>query len=160
MKYSQSLCPFFWESQEALLFYLFYSADFKYLPSAGDLQRRPRELVSSAVAGLLLIIFSVFLLRLIGYDICGIRALGNNRYIYAPHTCTGANASGRGFILRAPVNESLFTGETYPRKYRVERAPAYFWLCRYRAPTIGAGFTFLATSADRKNSEQAKRPTD
>lgn len=54
-----------------IAFLLILFGGFQILTSAGNPEQlnEGRELVSSAVAGLLLIIFSVFLLRLIGYDI-------------------------------------------------------------------------------------------
>jgi hypothetical protein len=54
-----------------IAFLLILFGGFQILVSAGNPEQlnEGRELVSSAVAGLLLIIFSVFLLRLIGYDI-------------------------------------------------------------------------------------------
>jgi hypothetical protein len=54
-----------------IAFLLILFGGFQILVSAGNPEQlnEGRELISSAVAGLLLIIFSVFLLRLIGYDI-------------------------------------------------------------------------------------------
>jgi hypothetical protein len=54
-----------------IAFLLILLGGFQILVSAGNPEQMSagRELVSSAVAGLLLIVFSVFLLRLIGYDI-------------------------------------------------------------------------------------------
>jgi hypothetical protein len=54
-----------------IAFLLILFGGFQILISAGNPEQlnEGRELVSSAIAGLLLIIFSVFLLRLIGYDI-------------------------------------------------------------------------------------------
>ncbi len=57
-----------------LAFLLILFGGFQILLSAGNPERlnAGKELITSAVAGLLLIIFSVFLLRLIGVDILGI----------------------------------------------------------------------------------------
>lgn len=54
-----------------IAFLLILFGGFQILSSAGNPEQlnEGRELVSAAVAGLLMIIFSVFLLRLIGYDI-------------------------------------------------------------------------------------------
>lgn len=54
-----------------IAFLLILFGGFQILSSAGNPEQlnEGQELISSAVAGLLLIIFSVFLLRLIGYDI-------------------------------------------------------------------------------------------
>lgn len=51
---------------------------FQILTSAGNPEQLTagRELVTSAITGLLLIIFSIFLLRLIGYNILGIPGFG------------------------------------------------------------------------------------
>jgi hypothetical protein len=61
-----------------IAFLLILFGGFQILSSAGNPEQlnEGRELVSSAVAGLLLIIFSVFLLRLIGYDILRIPGFG------------------------------------------------------------------------------------
>ena len=61
-----------------IAFLLILFGGFQILTSAGNPEKlnEGRELVSSAVAGLLLIIFSVFLLRLIGYDILRIPGFG------------------------------------------------------------------------------------
>jgi hypothetical protein len=54
-----------------IAFLLILFGGFQVLTSAGNPEQlnAGQELISSAVAGLLLIIFSIFLLRLIGYDI-------------------------------------------------------------------------------------------
>jgi hypothetical protein len=54
-----------------IAFLLILFGGFQILTSAGNPEQLNggQELVSSAVAGLLLIIFSIFLLKLIGYDI-------------------------------------------------------------------------------------------
>lgn len=61
-----------------IAFLLILFGGFQIMTSAGNPEQlnEGRELVSSAVAGLLLIIFSVFLLRLIGYDILRIPGFG------------------------------------------------------------------------------------
>lgn len=61
-----------------IAFLLILFGGFQILTSAGNPEQlnEGRELVSSAVAGLLLIIFSVFLLRLVGYDILRIPGFG------------------------------------------------------------------------------------
>jgi hypothetical protein len=61
-----------------IAFLLILFGGFQILSSAGNPEQlnEGRELVSSAVAGLLLIIFSVFLLRLVGYDILRIPGFG------------------------------------------------------------------------------------
>lgn len=55
-------------------FLLILFGGFQILTSAGNPEQLTagRELVTSAITGLLLIIFSIFLLRLIGYNIFGI----------------------------------------------------------------------------------------
>ncbi len=57
-----------------IAFLLILFGGFQILTSAGNPEQLAagRELVTSAITGLLLIIFSVFLLRLIGYNILGI----------------------------------------------------------------------------------------
>lgn len=57
-----------------IAFLLILLGGFQILTSAGNPEQLQagQELVSSAVSGLLLIIFSVFLLKLIGVDILGI----------------------------------------------------------------------------------------
>ena len=59
-------------------FLLILFGGFQILVSAGNPEQlnEGQELISSAVAGLLLIIFSVFLLKLIGYDILRIPGFG------------------------------------------------------------------------------------
>jgi hypothetical protein len=54
-----------------IAFLLILFGGFQMMTSSGNPERLTagRELVSAAISGLLLIIFSVFLLRLIGYDI-------------------------------------------------------------------------------------------
>ena len=61
-----------------IAFLLILFGGFQILASAGNPEKlnEGRELVSSAVAGLLLIIFSVFLLRLVGYDMLRIPGFG------------------------------------------------------------------------------------
>lgn len=61
-----------------IAFLLILFGGFQILMSAGNPEQlnEGKELVSSAVAGLLLIIFSVFLLRLVGYDILRIPGFG------------------------------------------------------------------------------------
>lgn len=55
-------------------FLLMLSGAFKFLTSAGDPQKlqEATDIIMSAIAGLLLIVFSVFILRLLGRDILGI----------------------------------------------------------------------------------------
>lgn len=57
-----------------IAFLLILFGGFQILTSAGNPEQLTagREMVTSAIAGLLLIIFSIFLLRLIGVDILGI----------------------------------------------------------------------------------------
>jgi len=57
-----------------IAFVLIIFAGFQIMTSAGDPKRLQagRELLTSAIAGLMLIIFSTFILRLIGVDILGI----------------------------------------------------------------------------------------
>jgi len=59
-------------------FLLILFGGFQILTSAGNPEQLTagRELVTSAITGLLLIIFSIFLLRLIGYNIFGIPGFG------------------------------------------------------------------------------------
>lgn len=61
-----------------IAFLLILFGGFQILTSAGNPEQMNagRELVTSAIAGLLLIIFSIFLLRLIGYNILGIPGFG------------------------------------------------------------------------------------
>ncbi len=61
-----------------IAFLLILWGGFQILTSAGNPEQlnAGRELVSSAIAGLLLIIFSVFILRLIGVNILGIPGFG------------------------------------------------------------------------------------
>ena len=53
-------------------------AGFQIMTSAGnpDRLRAGQELLTSAIAGLILLVFSVFILRVIGIDILGISSLG------------------------------------------------------------------------------------
>lgn len=57
-----------------IAFLLIIFGGFQILTSAGNPERlnEGRELISSAITGLLMIVFSVFLLRIIGIDILGI----------------------------------------------------------------------------------------
>jgi hypothetical protein len=61
-----------------LAFLLILLGGFQILISAGNPEQMNagKEMVTSAIAGLLLIVFSVFLLRLIGYNILGIPGFG------------------------------------------------------------------------------------
>lgn len=61
-----------------IAFLLILFGGFQILVSSGNPEQMAagKELVSSAIAGLLLIIFSVFLLRVIGVDILGIPKFG------------------------------------------------------------------------------------
>ncbi|MBI5448698.1 hypothetical protein HY948_00020 [Candidatus Gottesmanbacteria bacterium] len=61
-----------------IAFLLILFGGFQILTSAGNPEQmnEGKELISSAVAGLLLIIFSVFLLRIIGVTILGIPGFG------------------------------------------------------------------------------------
>lgn len=57
-----------------IAFLLIIFGGFQILTSAGNPERlnEGKELISSAITGLLMIVFSVFLLRIIGVDILGI----------------------------------------------------------------------------------------
>ena len=70
--------PIFIGLAGGLAFLLILFGGFQIIMSAGNPEQlnEGRELVSSAVAGLLLVIFSVFLLKLIGYDILRIPGFG------------------------------------------------------------------------------------
>jgi hypothetical protein len=59
-------------------FLLILLAGFQIISSSGNPERLQagRELLTSAVAGLLLLLFSIFILRLVGLDILGISSLG------------------------------------------------------------------------------------
>jgi Co/Zn/Cd efflux system component len=59
-------------------FLLIVFGGFQIILSAGNPEKikAGKEMITSAIAGLLLIIFSVFILRLIGYDILGIPGFG------------------------------------------------------------------------------------
>lgn len=61
-----------------IAFLLILFGGFQILTSAGNPEQlnAGREMISAAIAGLLLIIFSVFILRLIGYNIFGIPGFG------------------------------------------------------------------------------------
>lgn len=61
-----------------IAFLLIIFGGFTILTSSGNPERlhTGKELVSAAIAGLLLIIFSLFLLQLIGYNILGIPGFG------------------------------------------------------------------------------------
>ena len=62
----------------ATAFILIIAGAFQIILSAGspDRVKAGKEMITSAIAGLLLIIFSVFILRLIGYDILQIPGFG------------------------------------------------------------------------------------
>jgi len=70
--------PIFTGIAGGIAFLLILFGGFQILVSAGNPEQlnEGRELVTSAVAGLLLIIFSVFLLKLIGFNILGIPGFG------------------------------------------------------------------------------------
>lgn len=57
-----------------IAFLLIVFGGFQIILSAGnpDKVKAGQEMITSAIAGLLLILFSIFILRLIGYDILGI----------------------------------------------------------------------------------------
>lgn len=61
-----------------IAFILMLIAGFQIMTSAGnpDRLRAGQELLTSAIAGLILLVFSVFILRTIGIDILGITSLG------------------------------------------------------------------------------------
>jgi hypothetical protein len=61
-----------------IAFLLILFGGFQILISAGNPEQMNagKEIITSAVAGLLLIVFSIFLLRLIGYNILGIPGFG------------------------------------------------------------------------------------
>jgi hypothetical protein len=61
-----------------IAFLLILFGGLQIMTSAGNPEQMNagRELISSAITGLLLIIFAVFLLRFIGYDIIGIPGFG------------------------------------------------------------------------------------
>ena len=61
-----------------IAFLLILFGAFQIILSAGNPERvkAGKEMITSAIAGLLLIIFAVFILRLIGYDILGIPGFG------------------------------------------------------------------------------------
>lgn len=61
-----------------IAFLLILSGGFQIMTSAGNPEQlnAGRELVGSAIAGLLMIIFSVFLMRFIGYDVLRIPGFG------------------------------------------------------------------------------------
>ena len=60
-----------------IAFILILVAGFQIMTSAGnpDRLRAGQELLTSAIAGLILLVFSVFILRVIGIDILGITSL-------------------------------------------------------------------------------------
>lgn len=62
-----------------IAFLLIIFSGFQIITSSGDPKRMQagRELLTAAVSGLILLIFSVFILRLIGVDILGIPGFGN-----------------------------------------------------------------------------------
>lgn len=61
-----------------IAFLLILFGGFQILTSAGNPEQLTagRELVTSAITGLLLVIFSIFILRIIGYNIFGIPGFG------------------------------------------------------------------------------------
>ncbi len=61
-----------------IAFLLILFGGFQILTSAGNPEQLAagRELVTSAITGLLFIIFSLFILRLIGFNILGIKDFG------------------------------------------------------------------------------------
>lgn len=61
-----------------IAFLLILFGGFQILTSAGNPEQLQagRELVTSAITGLLLVIFSIFILRIIGYNIFGIPGFG------------------------------------------------------------------------------------
>src|SRR3989344_2113793 len=61
-----------------IAFILMLVAGFQIMTSTGnpDRLRAGQELLTSAIAGLILLVFSVFILRVIGIDILGITSLG------------------------------------------------------------------------------------
>jgi hypothetical protein len=61
-----------------IAFLLMLWGGFQIITSAGDPERlnAGKEIITSAIAGLLLIIFSLFLLKLIGIDILGLEKVG------------------------------------------------------------------------------------
>ncbi len=61
-----------------IAFLLILFGGFQILTSAGNPEQLTagRELVTSAITGLLLVIFSIFILRLIGYNVLGIPGFG------------------------------------------------------------------------------------
>ena len=61
-----------------IAFILIVIGGFQIILSAGnpDRVKAGKEMITSAIAGLLLIIFAVFILRLIGYDILKIPGFG------------------------------------------------------------------------------------
>ena len=61
-----------------LAFLLFLGGGFTLLTSAGDPEKinKGKEVITAAISGLLFIIFSVYLLKVIGYDILQIPDFG------------------------------------------------------------------------------------
>lgn len=61
-----------------IAFLLILFGGFQMMVSSGNPEKlnEGKELVASAIAGLLMIIFSIFLLRLIGFSILGIPGFG------------------------------------------------------------------------------------
>lgn len=74
----ETVFPIFIGIAGGIAFLLILFGGFQIMVSAGNPEQlnAGRELITSAIAGLLLIIFSVFLLRLIGYDILRIPGFG------------------------------------------------------------------------------------